>query len=139
VPPQQRRTTSDGPSLGEVVRRLEDIVARLDEMQRTSAEREARNEKIYVRADVFAAREATDAVQLRGIEGEIHSLSKRFDATEARISANEEQRKQERKQDLDAISKIEDRRRQDRALVLAGLAFPLIIALVTALFLTGRM
>jgi hypothetical protein len=121
MPPQQRRTTSDGPSLGEVVRRLEDIVARLDEMQRTSAEREARNEKIYVRADVFAAREATDAVQLRGIEGEIHSLSKRFDATETRIST------------------MEERRRQDRALVLSGLAFPLIVALLTALFLTGRM
>lgn len=121
MPPQQRRTTSDGPSLGEVVRRLDDIVARLDEMQRSTADREARFEKIYVRGDVFEAVQATDAVQMRGIEGEIHSLEKRFDATDARIST------------------VEERRRQDRVLVLSGLAFPLIVALLTALFLTGRM
>ncbi len=121
MPPQQRRTSSNGPTLGEVVRRLEDIVVRLDEIQRGTAEREARFEKTYVRVDVFEAVQATDAVQLRGIEGEIHSLSKRFDATDARIST------------------VEERRRQDRALVLSGLAFPLIIALLTALFLTGRM
>jgi hypothetical protein len=121
VPPQQRRTTGDGPSLGEVVRRLEDIVARLDEMQRGTAEREARFEKTYVRSDVFQAVQATDAVQVRGLEGEIHSLSKRFDATDARINT------------------IEERRRQDRALVLSSLAFPLIIAVVTAVFLTVRL
>jgi predicted RNA-binding protein len=121
VPPQQRRTTSDGASLGEVVRRIEDIVARLDEMQRGTAEREARFEKTYVRSDVFQAVQTTDAVQIRGIEGELHSLAKRYDATEARIST------------------IEERRRQDRALVLSGLAFPLIVALLTALVLTGRM
>jgi chromosome segregation ATPase len=138
VPPPQRRTTSDGPSLGEVVRRLEDIVARLDEMQRATAEREARFETIYVRADVFRAVQATDAVQMNGLEAEIHSLAKRFDATDARISTIEEQRKQERKQDLEAIGKIEDRRRQDRALVLTGLAFPIIILLLSAVLLTGR-
>jgi predicted RNA-binding protein len=121
VPPQQRRTTGDGPSLGEVVRRLEDIVARLDEMQRATAEREARFETIYVRADVFRAVQATDAVQMSGLEAEIHSLVKRFDATDTRIGT------------------VEERRRQDRALVLSGLAFPLVIALLTALFLTGRM
>jgi predicted RNA-binding protein len=121
MPPQPRRTTSDGPSLGEVVRRLEDIVARLDEMQRATAEREARFETIYVRSDVFKAVQATDAVQISGLEAEIHSLVKRFDATDARIGT------------------VEERRRQDRALVLSGLAFPLIIALLTALFLTGRM
>jgi hypothetical protein len=121
VPPQPRRTTSDGPSMGELMRRIEDIVARLDEMQRGTAEREARFEKTYVRSDVFREVQATDAVQVRGIEAEIHSLSKRFDATDTRIGT------------------IEERRRQDRALVLSGLAFPLIVALLTALFLTGRM
>jgi hypothetical protein len=121
VPPQPRRTTSDGLSMGELMRRIEDIVARLDEMQRGTAEREARFEKTYVRADVFQQVQATDAVQVRGLESEIHSLSKRFDATDARIST------------------VEERRRQDRALVLSGLAFPLIVALLTALFLTGRM
>lgn len=120
VPSQQRRTTSDGPSLGEVVRRLEDIVARLDEMQRSTAEREVRFEKTYVRSDVFEAVQKTDATQMRGIEGEIHSLAKRFDATDTRIST------------------IEERRRQDRTVLLLGLAFPLIIALITALFSTGR-
>jgi hypothetical protein len=121
VPPQQRRTTGDGPSLGEVVRRLEDIVARLDEMQRGTADLQARFEKTYVRSDVFQAVQATDAVQVRGLEGELHSLSKRFDATDARINT------------------IEERRRQDRALVLSSLAFPLIIAVVTAVFLTVRL
>jgi hypothetical protein len=121
VPTQPRRSTSNGPSLGEVVRRLEDVVARLDEMQRGTADLQARFEKIYVRSDVFQQVQATDAVQVRGLEGEIHSLAKRFDATDARIST------------------IEERRRQDRALVLSGLAFPLLVALITALFLTGRM
>jgi hypothetical protein len=69
---------------------------------------------------VFAAREATDAVQLRGIEGEIHSLSKRFDATDTRIST------------------MAERRRQDRTVLLLGLAFPLIIALISAFFSAGR-
>jgi hypothetical protein len=121
MPPQQRRTTSDGPSMGELMRRIEDIVARLDEMQRGTAEREARFEKTYVRADVFQQVQATDAVQVRGIEGELHSLAKRFDATDLRIST------------------MQERRRQDRTVLLLGLAFPLIIALLTALFLTGRM
>jgi phenylacetate-coenzyme A ligase PaaK-like adenylate-forming protein len=121
VPPQQRRTTSDGPSVGELMRRIEDIVGRLDEMQRSTAEREARFEKTYVRSDVFQAVQTTDAVQVRGLEHEIHSLGKRFDATDARINT------------------IEERRRQDRALVLSSLAFPLIIAVVTAVFLTVRL
>jgi hypothetical protein len=120
VPTQPRRSTSDGPSLGEVVRRLEDIVARLDEMQRATAERESRFEKTYVRGDVFEAVQTTDAVQLRGIEGEIHSLSKRFDATDLRIST------------------MQERRRQDRTVLLLGLAFPLIIALISAFFSAGR-
>jgi chromosome segregation ATPase len=142
VPPQPRRTTSDGPSVGELMRRIEDIVGRLDEMQRSTAERESRFEKTYVRSDVFQAVQTTDAVQIRGIEHEIHSLGKRFDAVEGRLGTVEERRKQERKQDADdadaRISKIEERRRQDRTVLLLGLAFPLIVALISAFFSTGR-
>ncbi len=102
--------TDDAPTLGEVVRRLYDIVRRLDEMQRANAEREARYEQTYVRLDVFQARETADAIQVRGIEGEVHSLGKR-------------------------LEQQEERRRTDRALLFTSLIAPLLVAAITAIFL----
>jgi hypothetical protein len=105
--------TDDAPTLGEVVRRLDDVSRRLDDISARVEQREARMEAAYVRKDVFDAVQASDAVQMRGIEGEVHSIGKRLDTTE-------------------------DRRRQDRALLLGSLAFPLLVILLGALLLAGR-
>lgn len=104
--------TDDAPTLGEVVRRLDDISRRLDDITARVEQRESRMEASYVRKDVFEAVQASDATQMRGLEGEVHSIGKRLDTTE-------------------------ERRRQDRALLLGSLAFPLLVILLGAVLLTG--
>lgn len=103
---------SDAPSLGEVVRRLDDVSRRLDEITLRVEAREVRMELAFVRKDVFDAIQASDSAQLRGLEQEVHKAGKRLDATE-------------------------DRRRADRAVLLTGLAFPLLVLLIAAVVLTG--
>lgn len=102
------------PTLGEVVRRLDDVSRRLDEVSSRLEQRAAQMETAFVRKDVFEAVQQSDAIQMRGLEGETHSIGKRLDT-------------------------IEDRRRADRALLLGSLAFPLLVTLIGALLLSGRM
>lgn len=106
--------SENAPTLGEVVRRMDEVSRRLDEITARVELRESRMEAAYVRKDVFEAVQAADASQMRGLEGEVHSVGKRLDTTE-------------------------ERRRQDRALLLGSLAFPLLVTLLGALLLTGRM
>lgn len=106
--------SDDAPTLGEIVRRLDDVSRRLDDITLRVEAREVRMELAFVRKDVFEAVQASDAIQMRGLEGEVHSISKRLDTTE-------------------------DRRRQDRALLLGSLAFPLLVTIIAAVLLTGRM
>jgi hypothetical protein len=109
--------TDDLPGAAEMFRLLTRIDKRLDDMERSAVERE----KNFVRVDVFEARQETDDVQMKAFENEMHSLTKRLDSTTLKIE------------------KVEERRRADRALVLSGLAFPLLVGLIMALFLGGRL
>lgn len=118
----------DVPGSAEMFRLLTRIDKRLDDMERRSAERE----KDFVRVDVFEARQATDDVQLKALENEAHSIAKRLEAVDDKVSVKT-------RETNDRIDKIEDRRRADRALVLGSLAFPLLVAIIVAVLLTGRM
>lgn len=106
--------SDDVPTPGEMVRRLDEVSRRLDEVSRRVEDREQRMEAAFVRKDVFDARRQTDDVESAGIARELNSLSKRMDDTEAH-------------------------RRTDRNLLLSGLAFPLLVAMLVAVVLSGRM
>lgn len=117
-------------TLGEIVRRLDEVSRRLDEVSFRLEQRQSQMEAAYVRKDVFEAVQQADGIQLRGIESEVHSLSKRLDltATEAQV----------RKLD-DRMTRTEDQRRVDRNLLLASLAFPLLLLLIGALITSGSL
>lgn len=118
----------DIPGSAEMFRILTRIDKRLDDMERRASERE----KDFVRVDVFEARQATDDVQLKALENETHSLAKRLEAVDEKINVKA-------RETNERIDKIEDRRRADRALVLGSLAFPLLVAIIVAVLLTGRL
>lgn len=99
--------TPDGPTLGEIMRGVADIKSQLAEMKQQAAERE----KLFVRADVFEARQALDAVQMGGLEREVHSVGKRLDAAD-------------------------ERARSTRILLWTSLAAPLLVGLILAALLT---
>jgi hypothetical protein len=109
------QSPNGGPSNGEIARRLTDLTQEVREARRETAEAMRQ----YVRADVFDARQATDTVQMRGLEAEVHSIAKRLEAN------------------ADRLEKIEERRRTERMWLVGGLAFPIIILLVGA-FVTAR-
>lgn len=113
----------DSPTLGEIVRRLDEVSRRLDEVSNRLEQREARMAAEYVRRDVAEAREQADAVQIRGIEAEVHSLSKRLDNAATHVDVKKVE---------DRMTRTEDQRRTDRNLVLASLVFPLILLLIGA-------
>jgi hypothetical protein len=69
------------PTLAEVVRRLDDVVTRLNQLSIQLAE-------TYVRKDVLAAREATTDQQLTGLEAEMHEVWKRFKENEQASATN---------------------------------------------------
>jgi predicted nuclease with TOPRIM domain len=77
-------TQADGPTLGEVVRRLDDAVRELREMRREIAEDRSRFETRFLPRTEFELSQATDEIQMRGLEGEQHSLAKRLDSMEER-------------------------------------------------------
>lgn len=118
--------SEEAPAPGEVWRLLNKIDKRLDEMARQTIERE----KLFVRMDVFEAVQQADGIQARGIEGEVHSLSKRMD----NVATHTEVKKLE-----DRMTRTEDQRRTDRNLLLASLAFPLLLLLVGALITSGSL
>jgi Sec-independent protein translocase protein TatA len=101
---------SDDPTLGEVVRRLDEAVQGLREMRREMAEDRQRMSAEFLRKETADEREQTTALQVGGLEREIHSIGKRLDT-------------------------IETNRRQDRTLLLGNLAFPLLVILLGALLL----
>ena len=104
----------DAPVLGEVVRRLDDVVREVREMRREMAEERKDFQARFLPRAEFDLSQQADGIQVRGLEGEVHNIKKRMDTTE-------------------------DRRRQDRALLLGSLAFPLLVTLLGALLLSGRL
>lgn len=113
----------DAPTLGEIVRRLDEVSRRLDDVSNRLDQREARMAAEYVRRDVFDAVQQADGVQTRGIEAEIHSLTKRLESTASQTEV---------KKIEDRMTRTEDQRRVDRNLVLASLVFPLLLLLLGA-------
>lgn len=65
------------PSTAELMRRIDDIVARLDKITESL-------ERSYLRADVYQADRAADAFQLKALEDGQHLLVKRVDGWETR-------------------------------------------------------
>jgi N12 class adenine-specific DNA methylase len=120
--------TDDVPGAAEMFRLLTRIDKRLDDMERRAVERE----KDFVRVDVFEARQETDDVQMKAFENEQHSLSKRFDALDKKLDDSI-------KESGTRIVAVEERRRQDRMWLVGGLAFPLLVTLLGALLLSGRL
>lgn len=114
---------TDDHTFGEIVRRLDEVSRRLDEVSSRLEQRQAQMEAAYIRKDVFEAVQQADGLQMRGLEGEIHSLTKRLDATASEAAV--------KKLD-DRMTRTEDQRRSDRNLVLASLVFPLVLLLLGA-------
>ena len=98
----------DTPTLGEIVRRLDEIARRMERIAQDATERE----RLFVRTDVFEERQKTDLIQMRGLEAEVHSIGKRLDAAE-------------------------ERARSTRVLLWTSLAAPLLVGLVLAAVLAG--
>ncbi len=122
--------TPNSPTLGEIVRRLDEIVRRLDEMARQAVERE----KQLVRRDVFEAVQAADALQMRGMENEVHSVGKRLDALDQRL---EESRKDvERRFNEAAAQQTATRRWAVGAVVIPSVS--VLIALIGLVLLVVR-
>lgn len=65
----------------EIVRRLDDITARIADLVRQL-------ETGYVRRDVAEAESKTTAVLLDGLENEVHGLGKRMDRADENATAN---------------------------------------------------
>lgn len=70
-----------GPTLDEVVRRLDDVVTRLNRLS-------SQLEETYVRKDVLAAKEAADAVQMQGLEEEQRAIGRRLDRMDEATATN---------------------------------------------------
>lgn len=113
--------TGDEVTVGELVRRLEEtgrrfenrldeVVRRLEQSSKNSAERESRFEQLFLPRREFELSQQVDATQARGLESEVHKITKRMDVTE-------------------------DRRRGDRILVFTALVAPVLVALMTAAIL----
>lgn len=121
---------SEEHTFGEIVRRLDEVSRRLDEVSTRLELRQQQMEAAYVRKDVFEAVQQADGIQARGIESEVHSLSKRLDltASEAQVQKLD-----------DRMTRTEDQRRVDRNLLLASLAFPLLLLLIGALITSGSL
>jgi tetrahydromethanopterin S-methyltransferase subunit G len=123
---------ADEPTLGELFRRLDAAVTEVRELRREIAEDRQRFELKFLPRAEFDLAQHSDAIVIRGLENETHSVAKRLDNVEAKIDAKSREMHQR-------IDKVEERRRADRALVLTGLAFPLILLLIGALIATGRL
>lgn len=121
---------TDDHTFGEIVRRLDEVSRRLDEVSGRLEARHAQMEAAYVRKDVFDAVQQADGIQVRGIEAEVQNVHKRLDltATETQVQKLD-----------DRMTRTEDQRRTDRNLLLASLAFPLLLLLVGALITSGSL
>lgn len=126
------------PGLPEIYRavtrmekRLDDaaLERRADEVERAKrlADMEARaaeRERLYLRADVYAAQQQTDLVQSRAWEAELHSLGMRFTAAVEAIT--------------ERLDKAELRAANMRNLLLGSFALPLLVLLIAAVVLGGQ-
>jgi hypothetical protein len=117
-----------GYTLHEVIRRLDDVVRETRETRRELVDSATRSEATYLRKAEFQLAQQTDASIIRGLENEVHSLSKRLETTGSMLERSV-------KDQADEIKRIEERRRTDRMWLVGGLAFPLIIMLVAAVML----
>jgi len=70
-----------GPTLAEVVRRLDDVATRLDRLMDTLEDR-------FVRLDVLQAMNNATSIQITGIEDEQHVIHKRIDRMQDTSAAN---------------------------------------------------
>ena len=107
------------PTPYEMMRVLERIDKRLDGFERT-----------HVRLDVYHSDRQTTDVHTRGIETEQHAQAKRLEALATKADASI-------KEIGDRLDKHDDRRRSDRLLLLGGVAFPIVVFLIAALFAAG--
>ncbi len=120
------------PTLGEVVRRLDEAIREIRETRREMAESHSRTEATYLRKTEFASEQQTNAVVIRGLENEVHSTSRRLDALDRDLKAA-------LKESATELLRVEERRRVDRMWLIGGLAFPLILMLIGAVILGGGM
>ncbi len=105
-------TIPDGPTLGELFRRFDVLANEVREFRRDVADQQRQFASEYLRRAEYDALQASDVVQLRGLEQEVHNLEKRME-------------------------KADERRRTDRALVLSALVAPILVAVFVAVFLRG--
>lgn len=146
VPAHPRQIGGGQNELAAAVDRLNEVVqkmrAMLAEIRQEIAEDRRTLEAKYLPRVEFTLTQATDAVQIRGIESEIHSLAKRQEAQAVTVTENEPAASTRIKQVEDTavarIKEVEDRRRADRVLLLSGLAFPFIMLLLAAVLLSGK-
>jgi hypothetical protein len=122
--------SDDSPTLGEVVRRLDDAVRELREMRREIAEDRSRFEARFLPRAEFDLSQATDAIQMSGLERETHSVGKRLDAVE--IKSDEKIAEVAK-----GLKEIEQRRRSERMWLIGAVVMPSVLLLLNAL-LTAR-
>lgn len=104
---------TEDPTNSEVMRRLDDLVARLERLAQSLDEG-------YVRKDVQEARELATAMQLKGHEDELHMLHRRLDMM---VNVRDKER-----DDRDRLRQSD--RRLFYALTLSVLVGPLLVALL---------
>jgi hypothetical protein len=104
---------SDEPTTSEVMRRLDDLMARLERLTLSL-------EEGYVRKDVQEARELATMMQLRGHEDELHQITARINT----MVANRDRERDER----DRL-RVADRR-LFYSLAFSALLGPVIVALI---------
>jgi hypothetical protein len=119
-------------TLGEVARRLEEVVSELREMRREAAEDRQRFEARFLPRAEFDLAQQSDAILIRGLENETHSVARRLDAVDNKVDVKA-------KELYERVDKVEERRRVERALLWTSLGAPVLILLLSALFVTGRL
>ena len=129
-------TTPGGDiTLGEVMRRMDELgrrvaeaVHRIEETAKSAQEREVRFELRFLPRAEYELSQQADAIQLRGLEAEVHKVSKQQEACETA-------RKDDNRMHENRWKEAEARARQNRTLVLSALVFPLLVGLIMAFLL----
>lgn len=102
--PELRRA-DDGPTLGEVVRRLDDVALQLGKVAQQLADMPERLDSTYVRRETYLVQHTADT----------------------KIAAD-------LRTDLDAIV---GQQRQNRMMVISALVYPILVAVMTFLIISG--
>lgn len=122
--------TTGGPTLGEVVRRLDEAVRELREMRREMAESQLKFEATFLRKTEHEGSVRLSDSVIRGVENEMHAMT-------GRVANLEQKFEVAQKEVTIEIDRIEERRRADRMWLIGGLVFPLIVGLALAVVLSG--